>query len=273
MSRLNDSKRPANQTLTEIANWHGTDKGTVGPTSAWEPHNYTDIYEAYLARHRQAAIHILEIGLGVTGPRWETAIVQGRNTGGASVKMWHDYFPNGRVHGIDVNPCPYLDNDRISTFIADQGSLEDLEAFVTATGGIEFDVIIDDGSHRPDHQQISLGFLFKKLKGGGIYFIEDLLANGLGDDLALFGQRASDSVMNTRSVLEHFRQTGQFMAPNALPNPDYLREQIAYLAFHCPKPWVDGIRYPTGSEQLCAITKKPAPRKRFFGDLFIAKKI
>lgn len=103
------------KTLTELANLYGTDKGTIGPNPNWEPHNYTDIYEAYLARYRYSAITILEIGLGVTGLRWETTIVQGRNTGGASVKMWHDYFPNARIYGIDINPCPDLNKDRITT--------------------------------------------------------------------------------------------------------------------------------------------------------------
>lgn len=259
------------KTLTELANFHGTDKGTLGPTPEWEPHNYTDIYEAYLARHRQSALCMLEIGLGVTGPRWETTIVQGRNTGGASLKMWYDYFPNARLYGIDVNPCPYLDNDRIKTFVADQGNLDDLQAFEKVTEGIEFDVIIDDGSHRPDHQQISLGFLFKKLKGGGLYFIEDLLDNGLGDNMP--GRHASDSVRNTRSVLKHFQQTGEFLEPNVLVNPDYLREQIAYLSFHAPKLLMNTVRYPTDTEQLCVITKKLAPQKRSLFSFFTSKKV
>jgi len=35
-------------------------------------------------------------------------------------------------------------------------------------------VIIDDGSHAAEHQQISLGGLFPHLESGGLYFIEDL---------------------------------------------------------------------------------------------------
>lgn len=37
-----------------------------------------------------------------------------------------------------------------------------------------FDVILDDGSHKMEHQQISIGVLFRKLKSGGIYVLEDL---------------------------------------------------------------------------------------------------
>ena len=38
----------------------------------------------------------------------------------------------------------------------------------------DVDIIIDDGSHVISHQQISLGFLFKYIKKGGQYWIEDL---------------------------------------------------------------------------------------------------
>ena len=164
----------ADRSLTEISNLHGTDKGTVGPTDHWPAHNYTDIYEAYFDTHRSASVTILEIGLGVTGDRWIAAIVRGRNqNGGASLRTWYDYFPLATIYGIDVNSASHLDNERIHTFIADQGNLDDLRTFSAATEGIVFDFIIDDGSHRPEHQQVSLGFLFKYLKDGGLYFIED----------------------------------------------------------------------------------------------------
>ncbi len=91
------------KSLTQIANLHGTDKGTTGPSSNWHAHNYTDVYEAYLERWKDKPIRLLEIGLGVTGDQWEAQIVHGKNTGGASIKMWHDYFQSGRIYGIDIN--------------------------------------------------------------------------------------------------------------------------------------------------------------------------
>jgi len=257
----------AAKSLTELANLYGSDKGTVGPSPKWGAHNYTDIYEAYIERNRSSVITILEIGLGVVGKRWDALIVHGRNTGGASLKMWYHYFPNATIFGIDVNPCSYLDNDRIKTFVADQSSVHELEAFMKATKGIDFDIIIDDGSHRPDHQQISLSFFFKKLKSGGLYFIEDLARNGLGDGAS--GRHACDKVKNTRSVLKHFREYGKFLEPNALMGPAYLAENIAYLNFHVPKcsveialsaslrhPLRKAIHYEPDTELLCAIRKK-----------------
>ena len=255
------------KSLTELANLHGSDKGTTGPSAFWGAHNYTDVYEAYIERERQSALRVLEIGLGVVGERWEAHIVHGQNTGGASLKMWYDYFPNASVFGIDVNPCAYLDNDRIKTFVADQGNVRDLEAFTQATNGVDFDIIVDDGSHRPDHQQISLSFFFRRLKSGGLYFVEDLARNGQGD--GVMGRQACDTVKNTRSVLKHFREYGRFLEPNALTDPAYLAANIAYVNFHVPKcsvqialraslrrPLKRTIHYKPDTELLCVIRKK-----------------
>jgi hypothetical protein len=216
--------------LTELANFYGSDKGTSGPRPNSRGHNYTSVYESYLKQHRTSAITILEIGLGVIGEKWESLIVTGRNTGGASLKMWYDYFPNASIYGIDINSCAYLDNDRIKTFVVDQGNLQELTVFSEAINVKEFDVIIDDGSHRPDHQQISLGFFFKKLKRQGLYIIEDLMSNGLNDGMT--GRHAFDQVLNTRQLLKHFKQSGGFQEPNALIDIPYLEQNIATVDFY-----------------------------------------
>jgi hypothetical protein len=255
------------RSLTELANLYGTDKGTTGPSSRWGGHNYTDIYEAYLGIHRQAPVTLLEIGLGVKGDLCNSPIVQGRNTGGASLKMWYDYFPEAKIYGIDINECAYLENDRIKTFVADQARVKDLDAFVESTEGTDFDIIIDDGSHRPDHQQISFSYFFRKLKSGGIYFIEDLLSNGVGDRPE--GIMSCDDVKSTRSVLKHFKNHGSFLEPNAFIDPDYLKERISSLCFHVPdisvgfsfrphpkRLFKKVVSYHPDTESLCAIRKK-----------------
>ena len=257
----------ATSSLTEIANSHGTDKGTNGPSDAWSCHNFTDVYAAYIERFRFSPITMLEIGMGVVGDRWVTNIVHGRNTGGASIKTWYDYFTKATIFGIDINEANYLDNDRIRTFVADQGDLKDLDAFTEATKGVEFDLIVDDGSHRPDHQQISFGYFFKKLKSGGIYFIEDLIANGMGDGST--GRLSCDTVKNTRSVFKHFLRHGDFLQPHALLDTDYLKDNIESINFHVPsysvkwslapslrQPIRTAVTFEPESETLCAIRKK-----------------
>lgn len=261
------SNKLTRDSLTEIANHYGTDKGTLGPTNDWQGHNYTDIYSAYLEGRRLESINLLEIGLGVTGDRWKTYIVRGRNTGGASLKMWHDYFPNAMIFGVDINECSYLDNARTSTFIVDQGDRQDLRRFLDATKDIEFDVIIDDGSHNPEHQQTTLDVLFCKLKPGGYYFIEDLLSNGVGDGAT--GRTASNRAVNTRRCLQHYLECGEFSKPNCFENENYLKEHIDQICFHSPaisakisvswnlqSPVEMNVNYRDNDPKLCAIRKK-----------------
>jgi hypothetical protein len=220
--------------LTAIANLYGTDKGTVGPVDWWPAHNYTDIYEAYLWPTRDQPIRLLEIGLGVQGDAWHTLITQGRNLGGgASVKMWAEYFPKAQIFGIDINPAPYLDTDRITTFVADQGKPLDLQRVTEAAGSEPFDVIIDDGSHRADHQQTSFGALFGHLKTGGLYFIEDLLDNGMGGTDPLFP--SSVPLVSTRQVFRTFVETGRFGTPNVIGDGNKLALDIEWVHFHSPQ--------------------------------------
>lgn len=261
--------------LTELANKYGTDKGTEGPSDQWSAHNYTDVYEPYFEKLRSAPINLLEIGLGVHGENWPTRIAHGRNPqGGASLKTWYDYFPNAAIYGADINAAPHLDNDRIKTFVFDQGNVQQLQAFANSINSIQFDIIVEDGSHRPDHQQITLGFFFKMLKSGGLYIVEDLMDNGLGDDLEEAGLHACGDFKKTRTVLKEFQKTGKFGTPHALLDPDYLAKNIENLRFHVPhrvavvekvrwkrvKARIVGartrLRWQPDSEKLCIIRKK-----------------
>ena len=255
------------KSLTDLANLCGTDKGTIGPIPEWRAHNYTDVYEAYFERFRHSALNILEIGVGVAGDRIKDRIVCGRNKGGASLHMWYDYFPKAKIFGIDVNECSFLDNDRIKTFVANQGNVQELRLFTEAVGLMDFDIIIDDGSHRPDHQQISLSYFFKQLKRGGFYCIEDLLSNGFGDGAS--GYIACDEVINTRSVLKHFLANQRFPEPNAMANHPHFAAHVDYIGFHVPEVDVRFVLSPTrrrlfkklmyykpDTESLCIIRKK-----------------
>lgn len=58
-------------------------------------------------------------------------------------------------------------------FAGDQADPIFLQKFINESGG-EFDVIIDDGGHTMDQQLTSLEYLWKIVKPGGLYIIEDL---------------------------------------------------------------------------------------------------
>jgi hypothetical protein len=101
-------------------------------------------------------------------------------TPGASIKAWRDFFPNATIYAIDILEDVLFEEDRIKTYVADQGSVSSLQSFIEKikkenhNKDLEFDFIIDDGSHELRHQIISINELSKYLKVDGIYIIEDI---------------------------------------------------------------------------------------------------
>lgn len=249
--------------LTELANQFGTDKGTIGPSDHWQALNYTDVYAAYLESLRDRPIRLLEIGVGATGDRWDARIVHGRNSGGASIKMWEAYFPKAEIVAIDINPAAYLDNDRIQTFVVDQSNAPELHEFIVKQPPL--DVIIDDGSHHPAHQQLTLSLLFPKLNSGGLYIIEDLDDNGK-DDPVSESRAHSKEVLNTRSILKSFHETGAIKLPHAFHTTEFM-DSVKNLEFHCPELIAQTswqyipprkrtiFQYRDNSERICVLSK------------------
>jgi hypothetical protein len=141
--------------LREIALAHATDKEGR--------HSYADVYEKHLARLRNSPVTLLEIGVG--GYR-------NPEQGGASMRMWKEYFPNGKIIGIDIEDKRHFSEDRITILQGDQSNAEFLEQLAREYG--PFDVVIDDGSHVCAHVIASFAVLFSHVRDGGLYVIEDL---------------------------------------------------------------------------------------------------
>ncbi len=141
--------------LTKLAIQHGTDK--------WGPHFYTPVYHSLFSHWCEKSIRLLEIGIGGYGfPR----------VGGASLAMWADYFPNGKIVGVDIAEKDLSLGPRVTLR---QGSQDDptfLERVSNEFG--PFDIIIDDGSHIPAHVVESFNTLFPLMADGGFYVIEDV---------------------------------------------------------------------------------------------------
>lgn len=138
-------------TLTGLSAKYGSDKHYACETG------YTDFYEEMFSRCKNWGIKLLEIGI------FE----------GASLKMWKEYFPLGQIVGVDINKeCLGYKEPGIIIRIGSQSDREFLNEVGTQEGN--FDIIIDDGSHVPEDQQISFFELFKYLNPGGFYIIEDI---------------------------------------------------------------------------------------------------
>jgi len=153
--------------LTALANKFGTDKGTT----TLDGHAYMLVYEALFENQRDNPINLLEIGLSIGGPELGNDANR-KVTDAPSVRMWHEYFPNAHIYGVDISDFSHFQSEWFSFFRADCGNEKQLEWIARA--GVSFDIIIDDGSHASLHQQLTMLKLFPLVKNGGLYIIEDL---------------------------------------------------------------------------------------------------
>ena len=122
---------------------------------------------------------------------------------GHSLKMWRDFFPNARIIGIDINP-PVLDIEGCEFYICDQNNPETIN---TVLKDIEFDIIIDDGSHVLEHQITSFKTLFDKVKKDGLYIIEDIGGvshNVDGEIEILKNELGACDVLDTRDISKRY---------------------------------------------------------------------
>lgn len=134
------------RTLRELAEEHGADKSE----------HLLETYEPFLTPLRKQSIALLEIGV----------------KRGGSIRLWCDYFPRGRIYGLDNRPGRHFEGERLRIFIGDQADPAALDRIIAETGPLN--IIIDDGSHQPADQQTSLLHLWPQLAPGGLYIIEDI---------------------------------------------------------------------------------------------------
>jgi len=137
--------------LTRSSIDYGTDKGPL-------KHYFTDLYENYFKSFvdkKDPNFKLLEIGVA----------------NGSSIRMWLDYFRVGHIYGMDLKDSG-LKNERFKFFKGNQHDEKLLKEVVNSAG--MFDIIIDDGSHDTFDMDFTFKFLFRYLKPGGLYVIEDL---------------------------------------------------------------------------------------------------
>jgi hypothetical protein len=161
---------------------------------------------------------------------------------GGSVELWRDYFKNAEIVGCDITldlAKTYLGQhnlERIVLIELDQSSAENLEKFSQIYEDV--DVILDDGSHKMKDQQITFAKLFKMLKTGGIYIIEDLHTSV---EVAMPEKRIFDwgdpNKTTTLDMLRTYQQTGNIVS-NYLTQEEmeYLTQNIQSIEIYSSRP-------------------------------------
>ena len=125
-------------------------------------HNYIEIYNNYMSQNRLKNVSLFEIGIGG---------YDNENKGGNSLRMWKNFFPFGKIFAIDIYNKKFIEEKRIKVFQGSQIDKVFLDSIFSTIGKVDY--IIDDGSHVSNHVIQTFKYLFKYLKNGGYYFIED----------------------------------------------------------------------------------------------------
>lgn len=188
--------------LSELAMVYPTDK-------QWTHDYYKRAYQDALFPIKDSTSKVVEIGV----------------LEGYSLVVWREFFKNANIIGLDISPTAgggILNMDRITIQTMDVSVKQNLESF--AKQHTDIDVFVDDGSHKMEDQQIALATLFKSIKPGGIYILEDLHTSVECRMPEKAGYNWGNPNNTTAlDVLQHFEKTGKVIS-------DYMTsEEIEYL--------------------------------------------
>jgi hypothetical protein len=149
-------------------------------------HNYVEFYERFF--HGRSFASIAEIGI----------------LRGDSIRWLIDRFPDARIYAADIvsTQPSWPANDRVTYVQMDQGDDRQVERFFSMA---DFDLIIEDGSHVPEHQLHCLLLGMRHLRPSGHYVLEDVHTShprhpgnppGLGNALSIL------------LAIDHYRRIG-----------------------------------------------------------------
>jgi len=148
-----------NHTLVEgLAYELGTDKSK-------DDHNYVALYSMLFDARRLSIQNVTEVGIAT----------------GQSLKMWHEYFPHATIHGIDIENVSILNTvmapfERVKLHRASSQVVGVSEYLGLAPESM--DLVIDDGDHTWSGQERTLANMWRLVKPGGFYMIEDVQWDG-----------------------------------------------------------------------------------------------
>lgn len=154
--------------LAQLFNHYGSDKDNNG---------YVQAYSTLFSHLKDKEISLLEIGIGTMIEGAPSSMLGYSLPGykpGGSLRGWRDYFVNGRIIGMDIQPdTQFSDEPRIETYLCNSTSKSEVDAQM-AKLGCKFDIIIDDGSHLDSDQWVTMQNCLPYVKEGGYYIIEDI---------------------------------------------------------------------------------------------------
>lgn len=139
--------------MLKLINNDKTDKNTT--------HSYIELYEELLHSKQFTAKNILEIGI----------------QRGGSIKLWHDYFINATVYGLDIIPITDTwDKIRCESRIklGRFDAYDEIFFNKNFLGKVKFDMMLDDGPHTLESMKQFIKLYTQVMADDGILIIEDV---------------------------------------------------------------------------------------------------
>ena len=165
------------ETLFDLGMKYGTDKITY--------HRYDRYFEQFFKPFQNENIKLFEIGIEEK----------------RSLALWLSYFPNAMIYGMDIKLA--FEADRTKIFKGDQSDPDALKEILDETG--KYNIIIDDGSHVPEHQLACFNYLFDEgLDYGGLYIIEDI-ETSYWKNVRLYGYEFLYGQRHPMNIIEIFK--------------------------------------------------------------------
>lgn len=141
--------------LVEIVDNSRTDKNTL--------HSYLVLYQRLLISKKDTAKNVLEIGI----------------YNGGSIKLWHDFFINATVYGLDIMHINNVwdgikNNDKIILHTSNNAYDDNFFKSQFLDKNIKFDFMLDDGPHTLDSMIKFITLYSQIMTSDGILIIEDV---------------------------------------------------------------------------------------------------
>lgn len=141
--------------LVKLADNSRTDKNTI--------HSYLPLYDTLLKSKKDTAKNVLEVGI----------------FSGGSIKLWHDYFTNATVYGLDISPIDKIwdgikNNERIILHASTNAYDTNFFNVNFLNKGIKCDFMLDDGPHSLDSMLQFIKLYSQIMTDDGILIIEDV---------------------------------------------------------------------------------------------------
>ena len=143
--------------VKDIVDDERTDKNTL--------HSYLDLYHELLAPLQYQATNVLEVGVFA----------------GGSIKLWHDFFHNATVYGIDnltleqmqLEEC-LTNNQRVILMTGVDAYNEEFVITNFVNRHIQCDFMLDDGPHTLESMISFIKLYSRFMSDIGILMIEDI---------------------------------------------------------------------------------------------------